>query len=343
MSTLVTNSVQSHTGQPVQFPHGISVGAGVNNYFERTEGAPCIVKTSALTAELRGGTGVNVVGKILGFAANTPISMPASMTPGTDFAVYVCQDSTVRADASFVAPAGYTTIDSRKIGGFHFGLTSAINQYSIWDLRHRPACPDPRGMVLVNGLFWVDVYLCNSNPVAYGTSKAGVAVASGTVLPTRAAVFGGGSYSNMDWYTANEIAASNGKRLLSEAEFSVAAYGVTENQSLGGAASTIPTTAYQAGYRSVWGCEQMTGHHLVWGADSGTRWDAPGGWGWRNSNGGAGQLYIQGDYSLTRVLLGGSRAGGAYSGSRCSHWGYHPWRSYWDTGLRAASDHLSLA
>lgn len=343
MSTLVTNSVQSHTGQPVQFPHGISVGAGVNNYFERTEGAPCIVKKSALTAELRGGTGVNVVGKILGFAANTPISMPASMTPGTDFAVYVCQDSTVRADASFIAPAGYTTANSRKVGGFHFDLTSAINQYSIWDLRHRPVCQDPRGMVLVNGLFWVDMYLCNSNPVAYGTSKSGVAVASGAVLPTRAAVFGGGSYGNMDWYTANEIAASNGKRLLSEAEFSVAAYGVTENQSLGGAASTIPTTAYQAGYRSVWGCEQMTGHHSVWGADAGTRWDAPNGWGWRNNNGGRGQVYLEGDYSLVRVLLGGSRADGAYSGSRCSYWSASPWSSNWSGGLRAASDHLSLA
>ena len=342
MSSIVVNTVQSHTGQPVNFPSGISVGAGVNNHFERTGGAPCIVKTSALTAELRAGTGVNVVGKVLGFAANTPISMPANMTPGTDFAVYVCQDSTVRADASFVAPAGYTTANSRKIGGFHFDLTSAINQYSIWDLYHRPACPDPRGMVFT-GVFWVDIYLCNNNPVAYGTSKSGVPVASGTVLPTRATMFGGGSYSDLNWWTANEIAASVGKRLLTEAEFAVAAYGVTENQSLGGASSTIPATAYQAGYRSTWGCEQMTGHHCVWGADFGVRWDAPGGWGWRNSNGGRGQLYLQGDYSLTRVVLGGSRADGAYSGSRCSHWEVYLWNSGWNFGLRAASNHLSLA
>ena len=342
MSTLVTNSVQSHTGEPVQFPHGISVGAGVNNYFERAEGAPCIVKTSALTAELRAGTGVNVFGKVLGFSENAQISMPASMTPGTDFAVYVCQDSTVRADASFVAPAGYTTANSRKIGGFHFDLTSVINQYSIWDLRHRPACQDPRGMVLVNDLLWVDIYLCNSNPVAYGTSKAGVAVASGTVLPTRAAVLGGGSYANLNWWTANEIASAAGKRLLTEAEFGLAAFGVTENQSLGGASVTVPLTKNEPGYRSAWGLEQATGNHLIWGLDSGVRWDAPNGWGWRDVTGGRGQMYMQGDYAQIKVLLGGSRDYGASSGSRASYWGNSPWASGWGAGLRCASGHLSL-
>lgn len=343
MSLLTVNSIQGHSGAAVNFPAGISFAGVFPLSFSRPDGAPCISKTGAATVSLVAGTVASVGGRVVGFSAGQPVVMP-TLTAGTDYAVYVCYDGTVRADASFVAPAGYyTTANSRKIGGFHFDLTSAINQYSIWDLRHRPVCQDPRGMVLVNGLFWVDMYLCNSNPVAYGTSKAGVAVASGTVLPTRAAVFGGGSYSNMGWYTANEIAASNGKRLLSEAEFSVAAYGVTENQSLGGAASTIPTTAYQAGYRSVWGCEQMTGHHSVWGADAGTRWDAPNGWGWRNNNGGRGLVYLEGDYSLVRVLLGGSRADGASSGSRCSYWVNSPWDSNWLIGLRAASDHLSLA
>lgn len=342
MSSLTVNSVQGHGGAAVNFPAGISVAGAFPLSFSRPDGAPCISKTGAATVSLVAGTVASVGGRVVGFSADQPVVMP-TLTAGTDYAVYVCNDGTARADASFVAPAGYTTTNSRKIGGFHFDLTSDIKQYSIWDLRHRPACPDPRGMVLVNGLFWVDVYLCNSNPVAYGTSKAGVAVASGTVLPTRAAVFGGGSYTSLNWWDAVQLTATYGKRLMTEAEFTIAAYGVAENQSLGGAAETIPTTAYQVGFRSVWGGEQFGGHIWSWGADSGTRWDAPGGWGWRNSNGGAGQLYIQGDYSLTRVLLGGSRAGGAYSGSRCSHWGYHPWRSYWDTGLRAASDHLSLA
>ena len=342
MSSLTVNSVSGHGSTAVNFPSGISVAGAFPLNFSRPDGSPCILKTGAATISLIAGTVAAVGSRVVGFSSDQPVVIP-SLVAGTDYAVYVCADGTARADASFTAPAGYTTANSRKVGGFHFDLTSAINQYSIWDLRHRPACQDPRGMVLVANRLWVDIYLCNSNPVAYGTSRAGVAVASGTVLPIRPAMFGGGSYGNMDWWTATEIAASVGKRLMSESEFVVAAYGVTENQSLGGASSTIPMTAYQAGYRSAWGCEQMTGHIWSWGADAGTRWDAPGGWGWRNSNGGRGQMYLEGDYSLTRVLLGGSRADGADSGSRCSRWNYFPWSSAWLIGLRAASDHLSLA
>ena len=37
---------------------------------------------------------------------------------------YACADGTIRADANWSAPTGYTTANSRKIGGFHYGLVA---------------------------------------------------------------------------------------------------------------------------------------------------------------------------------------------------------------------------
>mgnify|MGYP000211875700 CR=1 FL=1 len=70
-------------------------------------------------------------------------------------------------------PDGYDAVNSRKIGGFHYGRVRPIaNRYdtdyvptvqivpnSVWDLQHRPTC-DPTGMVeIVPGGFWADIYL----------------------------------------------------------------------------------------------------------------------------------------------------------------------------------------
>jgi hypothetical protein len=125
-------------------------------------------KTAAGAISLKAGTKVEVAGAVVSFVSNTAVTMP-SLTAGTDYAVYVCSDGTVRADASFSAPTGYTTANSRKIGGFHYALgnlnvdaTPNINAYSLWDLKWRPACADPRGMVLVAGKFWCDIYLLGS-------------------------------------------------------------------------------------------------------------------------------------------------------------------------------------
>jgi hypothetical protein len=110
---------------------------------------------------------------------------------------------------------------------------------------------------------------------------------------------------------------------------------VTENQSLGGAASTIPLTTRAAGYTSKYGVEQATGHHWAWGDDSsGT--PASG----YVANGGRGQSYALG---TAKVILGGLRDSAANSGSRASSWGSAPTSSNWNVGLRAACDHLMLA
>ncbi|MCH2277180.1 hypothetical protein [Thalassospira sp.] len=96
---------------------------------------------------------------------------------GDDIYIYAV-DSGV-TEAKLVAsknadmPNGFDAINSRKIGGFHYGRVRPIaNRYdtdyvptvqivpnSVWDLQHRPTC-DPTGMVeIVPGGFWADIYL----------------------------------------------------------------------------------------------------------------------------------------------------------------------------------------
>ena len=79
----------------------------------------CFVKTGAGTIALKAGTAIAVAGRMKAFPAQTNVLMPA-LVAGTDYAVYACDDGTLRADASFTAPSGYTAANSRKIGGFHY-------------------------------------------------------------------------------------------------------------------------------------------------------------------------------------------------------------------------------
>jgi len=328
-------------------------------------------KTAAGAVSIKAGTKIEVAGQTLAFDTDTAVVVPTH-TAGTDYAIYACTDGTVRADASFTAPTGYDTSSSRMVGGYHYGLVAAgetvaggsfatsgngmiwtqadvdkiagINAFSLWDLKWRPRC-DPKGMALVAGRTWVDIYFCGTNHTTNGTSKAGSDIASGTVLPKKPLEFGGNgtvTYATPKWWDFVEIAAAYKKRLLREQEFVLAAFGVTENQSIDSTAATYPTTQRNAGYTSKYGLEQASGHHWTWGDDSSAYQDVTGVVSYKNVNGGRGQVYTYGTYGLVRVLLGGDRADGVYSGSRCSDWSHYPWVVAWAIGLRAACDHLAL-
>ncbi len=348
-------------------------------FYKADSQTPAFVKTGADTISVKAGTSAMVAGVLVTWAADTAITMP-TLTAGTDYAIYACADGTIRADANWSAPTGYTTANSRKIGGFHYGQVASgttvaggsfattgngmiwtqtdvdniagINSFSIWDLKFRPVAADPRGMALVGGRTWVDIYLCSTDTATYGTSKAGTNIASGTVLPKIPAAFGGDgtvTYPSLNWWVANELARANQKRLMCETEFVDAAFGVTENQSIDATASTYPTTQRNAGYTSKYGIEQASGHHQVWGQDSNFYSEAasPAG-SWKDVNGnngagtGRGQEYTFGTYGLTRVVLGGARTNDVNSGSRSSSWSLFPWSSGWYVGLRAACDHMTL-
>lgn len=331
--------------------------------------SPCLVKTSATALAVKAGTHVKVGGAYVSFAAQTAVVMPAVLTPGEDYAVFVKPDGTASAVADpFFAPAVAPAPGAVKIGGFHYGLTApgttpvsggfattgftnsggnypwtqarvdriaGINEFSIWDLAHRSKGEqhgfafDPQTKV------WGAIYFCSPDHITNGISRYNTAAASGTVPPKIPFEYGGdgvAAYGRLSAYEALEILASHGCRLMTQEEFASGALGVTEGQSLGGAASTIPATKREPGYTSRLGWEQATGHIWTIGGPltsaGGTAWTA-----------GANRGQVYGTAGLP--LFGGVRGDAAHSGSRASAWGGVFWYSSWDIGVRAACDHLS--
>lgn len=339
------------------------------SFFEKADfGSVCFAKTGASTLAIKAGTKVMVGGNLISFAVQTAVVMP-TLTAGTDYAVYVCTDGTARADASFTAPAGYTTANSRKVGGFHYGLVApgttpasgwfntaapanpgtgsmvwtqsdvdliaGINAYSLWDLKWKPSCPDPRGMVLVAGLFWCDIYLCNTDTSANGTSKAGATIARGTAgaYPKVPAAWGGNgasTYITMLWETANELGIAAGKRLLTYIEFAAAAWGVTEQMS---GASVPSVTARANGFTSKYGLEQATGQVRIWGADIA---------GVDHASASAPAARGNVSSSARAALMGGAAGDGAAAGSQHCEWGTDFMSQAASIGARYRADHVVL-
>jgi len=325
-------------------------------------------KTGSGTASIKAGTVCSVASNQKRFTADTAVVMPV-LTAGTDYAIYFCTDGTVRADSSFTNPTGYTTYNSRMIGGFHYGLVApgttvaggsfattgsgmiwtqgdvdniaGINKFSLWDLKFRSTSTDPqfRGQkgfaYSALGNEWVAIYFASTDTDTNGLSKYNTNIASGTVVPKVPAAVGGNgttTYASPTWWDFSEIAKAYGCRLISDANFNVAAFGVTESQSIMGAVSTYPTTLRNPGFTSRIGLEEATGHHYTWGSDSAgatsTAWIA---------NGARGQAHAD---TIRRGTFGGGRGETVTAGSRSSNWTYVPGTVSWAVGLRAACDHM---
>jgi hypothetical protein len=270
-----------------------------------------------------------------------------TLTAGTDYAIYGCTDGTIRADANFSAPASYTTANSRKIGGFHYApggnaaaqaggnTTVQINEYSLWDLKFRQACTDPRGMTLVADGFWSDIYLLGVDHLTNGTSKYNVTIADGSSPPKIPVKFGGNgssAYGSLNRWEAAEVLMSYGKRLPDYGEFAALAYGTTEASSGG----TDPgSTILRAAYTSRYGVMLASGNLYVWGSNFG---GGAAGAGFTANTGGRGSTYQM----ENAVLFGGDWASGAVSGSRCSEWSNSPTLSVSSLSARGVCSHLIL-
>lgn len=310
-------------------------------------------KTGAGTASIKAGTKVDVAGTVVTFVAATAITMPA-LTAGTDYAIWVKDDATIQATTNFSSAPGAG--NWRKIGGFHYApggnaaavaggdTTPAINAYSFWDLKFRPACPDPRGMTLVADSFWADIYLLGVDHLTNGTSKYNVSIADGSAPPKIPTKFGGtgsNAYSTLNWWEANEVLQSWGKRSPTYDEFAALAYGTTEATSSGG--SDVPTTGVSGTgatnawnkFTSRWGVIQATGCMWIWGGEFG---GGAAGASWTANTGGRGSTYQM----ENAVLLGGNWGNPTESGSRCSAWSYSPPASSNYFGARGVCDHLTL-
>lgn len=174
---------------------------------------------------------------------------------------------------------------SVRLGGCHIGDVGAgdVLPASVWDLTYRPACPNPRCMVLVGGvgedldgvpgavgamsrggLFWSDIYLA-TYPDGFGRTSCHQGDSSfGGALMVNGSV---GPYSSSDWsyWQAVEWFGLHGKRLPTYAEFSLLARGATEETTEG---SLSNTAVFISGRRSTWGVEMACGAGEIWLADA---------------------------------------------------------------------------
>ncbi|MFJ0671324.1 hypothetical protein WLU53_23460 [Bordetella bronchiseptica] len=324
-------------------------------FIKADKSAVAFTRTGNATASIKAGTIVEVNGKLVQFTADTAITMPA-LTAGTHYAIYVCDDGTVRADSNFSAPTGYTSTTARKVGGFHYApgsnaaaqaggnTTAQINEYSLWDIKFRPAALDPRGMTLVAGAFWADIYLLGVNHLTDGTSKYNVTIADGSAPPKKSTKFGGdgsAAYSDGAWYNFAEVMTHHGKRLPNYNEFQALAFGTTEATSSGG--TDVPTTGVNGTgatsawniFTSKWGVVQASGCLWTWGNEFG---GVNGASEYTANTGGRGSVYAQ----PAAALFGGAWNYTSASGSRAAYWNSGPSNSSAAIGARGVCDHLIL-
>jgi hypothetical protein len=383
MSTLKTTNLQSLTAANPAIVLGSSNGAayaGTHDFTGATVtgvGSPvyglftkantfsvAFTKTAAGTAQIKAGTYVDVNGTLITFASATSITMP-TLTAGTDYFIYVSTAGVIQAVAAtgtWPTAVASPPASSRLIGGFHYApggnatgvaggdTTPAINEYSMWDLKWKPASNDPRGMTLVSNKFWSDIYMLNRDPQTNGTSRNNIAIADGEtggtttcIIPTAFGGNGSSRYSIQDWWSTSEALSAFGKRLPTYGEFSTLAYGVTENVSRGNDPVTTGLGTTNTGssntdnkFTSKWGVIQAAGVLWVWAHDFGGPYAAAS---WANNNGGRGNTYNL----PNAAILGGDWSETSNSGSRSSYWFVSPSISYYGLSGRGVCDHLSLA
>lgn len=328
--------------------------------------SPVFATSTGQNLTLKAGTRVALNGRIWRFDVATAVTLP-TLTAGTDYAVYICEDGVLRGDANFSVPTGWTTANSRQIGGFHYApggnaagynlggdTTPSINPFSIWDQKFRPSCPDPRGMTLVAGRFWIDIYMLGVDHHVNGTSRNGVTIADSGSQPKTPLMFGGNGTTTVQatWFNIAEIMASHGKRLPDYAEFAAAAFGAQEAKQRGNDPVTTGLGTTNAGssntdekFTSRWGVIQAVGVQWIWGRDLGYRVDgadvaAMAAYSWKAQTGGRGSLYTQSSNGIAASLFGGRWSDGSGCGSRSSYWVSAPWDAGTHIGGRGLCDHL---
>ena len=306
-------------------------------------GSPCYLsqKTTKDGVTVAAGTVIPIlsgsVWKSYYFITATDVTTldTGTLSNGKDYCVYLCDNGTdagvLLISLNSTAPSGYTSGNSRKIGGFHtlcanVGTISGhplsgytANQVlpgSVWDLTHRPKNASPAGMVYSKALnLWVDIYL------ASGTAGSTASTYNATISDTR------------NWMDFCDDGAAIFKRLLWDAEFSAIAAGSNEETNISGSADpgTTGGKSDTAGRRMISniGCEDCCGSMWQWLLDN--VYYAPGGSSpfWGNLPGGKGSIYttfvsdpgapemsVSVTSGLNTLLAGGHWTSGAACGSR---------------------------
>lgn len=269
----------------------------------------------------------------LAVAATWDTALPIDYTVaasrvGKDFYIYACQQGGNKIPKFIVSsnssvPSGYTTANSRLVGGFHCLCTDVgtitghtltgflagdILPASVWDLKHRPASA-PEGMVYVDGLnMWVDIYLTSV------TNTVMVSNYNGTVV-TGTAVSGSIKFH---FYKGIEWMGNIKKRPLYHYEFFQASMGSNQGTAIFNGTRPSITGGHidSAGRRMISnvGCEDCCGAFWQWLYDS----LSIGSTSWSNARTVIDSTAIAGYQSGTALhgLAGGAFETGANCGTR---------------------------
>lgn len=291
----------------------------------------------------------------------------AALTLGDDIYIYACATATGFAklvcSKNATYPNGYTALNSRKIGGFHYGRVRPVaNRFdaaytplttivpnSVWDMQHRPKS-DPTGMVeVIPGALWVDIYLNSTGPGAWPET---VPVSKFGIMPLRSDI-----YAVSDFQT---LARNAGKRLPRLEEFIVYAdgclqgTGANNNTAWSRTSNTGPaatgTVAKALSQYNVVDCagnlwEYLDGHYdaniegYVFASSSSLF--ATG----RDAARARGQMYTSmnaggTDSGWRAWAAGGNFNSGSHCGSRTLYSDTSPWGSDGVDGLRCVSESL---
>lgn len=358
-ATLVSGTnIKTLNGSSVLGSGDLVVGhANPYAFFKSDATSAAFTKTGAGTLSIKAGTFclVGDANTMISWATATAITMPTH-TIGTDYYIYACADGTVRADANATAPTGYTTANSRKIGGYHYGrirntltvtdVATEIVPRSLWDLTYRPKC-NPAGMVDVhgNGSLWADIYIAavdSAITLTSGVVTAGTCRSIYNVTPLSGT-------EGLHGYNFIELAKNSGKRLLTHSEWLAVAHGSpqgNDGDNLNAWSATTNSartgTGQVARAVSFCGACDCVGNLWEWLDEWSNDYSTAVAASWYNPMTGqnVGQQYLYNSTGLRQYLAGGGWPYGVIAGSRALFAYYYPWVVLPDFGSRFACDGL---
>lgn len=285
-----------------------------------------------------------------------------TLTLGMNYYVYLCDNGTdsglLLISANSTAPSGFTTSNSRRIGGFHFGrrrnsitvadvTSNIVVPNSVWDLCHRPKC-SPEGMVHIGNGVWVDIYLASVNQAITFASGNGSPLTAGTGRSAFNATPLTGT-DGLSGYSFNELARRSEKRLLTLNEWLQAAHGSpqgnnADNNNAWSATTNTgrQNTGFVANAISLLNVVDCVGNVWEWLDEFVVRQDGALAWTWHDVMPamGAGQLHMNSNVALVQVISGGAWPHGVFPGSRCVSLSSSPWDVTTGVGSRFACDSL---
>jgi hypothetical protein len=209
----------------------------------------CLQYVSATSVKVLAGTTIKIGSRIFNVSSDTTLTWTDLDTGveegGKDYHIFAYDnngtlvlkihkttayndyiDTNATDGGGLTYPTGYTSSNSRVIGGFHNNATDTsatagdILQYSVWDLKNRPSCPDPRGMVKSKFKnVWFDIYLASAwDGATQVTTMPGSDPYNQSTYKV-CSVYQGTIWDTMTWYYAQQRGHNSGKRLLMYDEF----------------------------------------------------------------------------------------------------------------------------